>query len=107
MPGDVMAPRETCSCCGGTGQATAEAAQQYAEMVQATTGGYAPSSGTNSRSAYQIEADLRKAYEMLADLERQRDNCTSVTLKPQYTQMIIEQRDRISQLEAELAAAYR
>lgn len=110
MPGDVMAPRQTCSGCQGKGQvdrATAqkiiEAKQQIDDMM-GNNNGY-DNSGGSGRSANEIEYDLQKAQEQLADMIENRDNCDIYTLIPQWNQMIREQKERIAQLENELRMA--
>ena len=108
MPGDVMAPKQTCGACNGSGVCDVNTAQQVmqakaqvdAMMGGRSTGSY-PSSGSG-RSAYDIEYDLKKAYELLESMEEDYNNCTSVVLKTQYPRMIADQKERIRQLEAEL-----
>lgn len=62
-------------------------------------------SGGSGRSANEIEYDLQKAQEQLADMIENRDNCDIYTLIPQWNQMIREQKERIAQLENELRMA--
>ena len=106
MPGDVMAPKQTCTGCGGNGIVTAETAQQIMEMkgqVDAMMGG-----GGEEKSVSELQYELKKAYESLEGMVYDRDMCTSVTLRPQYDHMIIEQKQRIAELERQLSeASYR
>lgn len=105
MPGDVMAPVEVCPGCEGQKVVTAERAQKIMEMQSQVSGmvstdGAGRTSGSG-RSAYEIELELRKAYEMLEDMERNYQQCTSVVTQAQYPRMIAEQKQYIAQLEAE------
>lgn len=108
MPGDVMAPRQTCSGCGGAGVCDIHTAQNIVNMQNgmngAAGGGYA--TGGSGRSATDIMIDLERARDMLYELEKDRSNCTSGVLQAQYGNMIVEQRARIRQLEDELRNAY-
>ena len=52
-----------------------------------------------------IQYELKKAYETLEGMEYDREMCTSVTLRPQYDRMIIEQKQRIAELERQLSEA--
>lgn len=112
MPGDVMAPREVCQGCGGNKVVTEEQAEaiiQTKEQAEAvmnggTVGGnYNP--GGRGRSAYEIEMELKEAYELLEDMEYNYENCTGTVTASQYPIMITTQKLRISQLEAELMNA--
>lgn len=108
MPGDVMAPRQTCTGCGGNGIVTAETAQQIMEMkgqVDAMMGGGSSSNGGGGKRVSDIKYELKKAYETLEGMEYDREMCTSVTLRPQYDRMIIEQKQRIAELERQLSEA--
>lgn len=108
MPGDVMAPKQTCTGCGGNGIVTAETAQQIMEMkgqVDAMMGGGSSSNGGGGKSVSDIQYELKKAYETLEGMEYDRDMCTSVTLRPQYDRMITEQKQRIAELERQLSVA--
>lgn len=75
MPGDVMAPKQTCTGCGG------------------------------GKSVSDLQYELKKAYETLEGMEYDREMCTSVTLRPQYDRMISEQKQRIAELERQLSEA--
>ena len=108
MPGDVMAPKQTCTGCGGNGIVTAETAQQIMEMkgqVDAMMGGGSSSNGGGGKSVSDIQYELKKAYKTLEGMEYDRDMCTSVTLRPQYDRMISEQKQRIAELERQLSVA--
>lgn len=108
MPGDVMAPKQTCTGCGGNGIVTAETAQQIMEMkgqVDAMMGGGSSSNGGGGKSVTDIQYELKKAYETLEGMVYDREMCTSVTLRPQYDRMIIEQKQRIAELERQLSEA--
>lgn len=108
MPGDVMAPKQTCTGCGGNGIVTAETAQQIMEMkgqVDAMMGGGSSSNGGRGKSVSDIQCELKKAYETLEGMEYDREMCTSVTLRSQYDRMIIEQKQRIAELERQLSEA--
>lgn len=108
MPGDVMAPKQTCTGCGGNGIVTAETAQQIMEMkgqVDAMMGGGSSSNGGGGKSVSDIQYELKKAYETLEGMVYDREMCTSVTLRPQYDRMIIEQKQRIAELERQLSEA--
>lgn len=101
MPGDVMAPKQTCTGCGGNGIVTAETAQQIMEakrQVDAMMGG-------GGKSVSDLQYELKKAYETLEGMEYDREMCTSVTLRPQYDRMIIEQKQRIAELEQQIREA--
>ena len=106
MSGDVMAPKQTCTGCGGNGIVTAETAQQIMEakrQADVMMGG-----GGEEKSVSELQYELKKAYESLEDMVYDRDMCTSVTLRPQYDHMIIEQKQRIAELERQLSeASYR
>ena len=106
MPGDVMAPKQTCTGCGGNGIVTAETAQQIMEakrQADVMMGG-----GGEEKSVSELQYELKKAYESLEGMVYDRDMCTSVTLRPQYDHMIIEQKLRIAELERQLSeASYR
>ena len=112
MPGDVMAPKQTCGACNGNGVCDVNTAQQVMQakaQVDAmmggggSAGGY--SSGGSGRDAYQIEYELNKAYELLEGMQRDYENCTSGVIRAQYPRMIADQKERIRQLEAELRNA--
>lgn len=109
MPGDVMAPKQTCTGCGGNGIVTAETAQQIMEMkgqVDAMMGGGSSSNGGGGgKSVSDLQYELKKAYETLEGMEYDREMCTSVTLRPQYDRMIIEQKQRIAELERQIREA--
>ena len=109
MPGDVMAPKQTCTGCGGNGTVTAETAQQIMEakrQADAMMGGNSPSYGSGGgKSISDIQYELNKAYETLEGMEYDREMCSSVTLRPQYDRMIIEQKQRIAELERQLSEA--
>lgn len=112
MPGDVMAPKQTCGACNGSGMCdvnTAQQVMQAKEQIEAMMGGGegvgAYSSGGSGREAYQIEYDLKKAYELLEGMQQDYENCTSGVIRAQYPRMIAEQKERIRQLEAELRNA--
>ena len=108
MPGDVMAPKQTCTGCGGNGIVTAETAQQIMEMkgqVDAMMGGGSSSNGGGGKSVSDIQYELKKAYKTLEGMEYDREMCTSVTLRPQYDRMISEQKQRIAELERQLSVA--
>lgn len=108
MPGDVMAPKQTCTGCGGNGIVTAETAQQIMEMkgqVDAMMGVGSSSNDGGGKSVSDIQYELKKAYETLEGMEYDREMCTSVTLRPQYDRMIIEQKQRIAELERQLSEA--
>lgn len=110
MPGDIMAPKQTCQGCGGNGQVTIAQAQQIEAAINQMNGimnGNADygSGGNSGRSSYQIEMELRKAYELLQSMEYDYENCTSGVLRAQYSNMIAEQKQRIAQLEQELRYA--
>lgn len=106
MSGDVMAPKQTCTGCGGNGIVTAETAQQIMEakrQADVMMGG-----GGEEKSVSELQYELKKAYESLEGMVYDRDMCTSVTLRPQYDYMIIEQKQRIAELERQLSeASYR
>lgn len=107
MPGDVMAPKQTCTGCGGNGIVTAETAQQIMEakrQVEDMMGGGGSSYGGGERKSFSdLQYELKKAYETLEGMEYDREMCTSVTLRPQYDRMIIEQKQRIAELERQLS----
>jgi hypothetical protein len=98
IPGDVIAPREQCAGCNGTGWCTEEQAQNIQSFMN-------PTPKTTGRNAQEIQYDLNKAYDLLADMERQYENCSSVTIATQYPSMIQQQRERIQRLEEELRYA--
>ena len=103
MSGDVMAPKQTCTGCGGNGIVTAETAQQIMEakrQADVMMGG-----GGEEKSVSELQYELKKAYETLEGMVYDRDMCTSVTLRPQYDRMIIEQKQRIAELERQLSEA--
>lgn len=109
MPGDFMAPKEVCSLCKGQGVCTASAAQPVIDMQReingmmngGNSGGYLQS----GRSAYEIQYQLDRAYELLHSMEENYNNCTSGVLRAQYPSMIAEQKRLIMQLENELRNA--
>lgn len=108
MPGDVMAPKQICQGCGGNKFVTAEQAQNIMEtkkQVDAIMGGNNGTSGNSSRSAYEIEYDLRKAYDLLESMENDYQNCSSGVMKAQYPNMIADQKALINRLENELRNA--
>lgn len=56
----------------------------------------------------ELQYELKKAYESFEGMVYDRDMCASVTLRPQYDHMIIEQKQRIAELERQLSeASYR
>lgn len=106
MPGDVVAPRETCIGCNGSGTVTPEVARELVNgkaQVDAMMGGGGSSNGTggSGKSAAQLELELKKACETLAGMEYNRDMCSSVTLRAQYDRMIAEQKQRIEELRTQ------
>lgn len=107
MPGDVMAPRETCVGCNGTGTVTQSEASELINgknQVDAMFGTGVKNNVSN-KSAAELELEIKKAYEALADMEYNREMCTSVTLRPQYDRMIVEQKQWIAKLEAQYYGA--
>ena len=107
-PGDIMAPKQTCAGCNGTGVCSAETAEELIKVQQQVNGmmgGGSGGSGRSGRSISQIQYDLNKAYDMLADLERNYANCDGIVASSQYPRMIAEQKERIRQLEEELRNA--
>lgn len=107
MPGDIMAPREICQGCNGKKVVTAKQAKSIIEtkrQVNVMMGGNNGTSGSG-RSAYEIEYDLKKAYDLLESMEREYQNCSSVVMKAQYPRMIADQKALISRLENELRYA--
>lgn len=113
MPGDIMAPRMVCPGCSGNGLVTsaqARAIMKAKAQADALTGGTSYGGGYDindrGRSAYEIELDLRKAYDLLEDMERYSEQCSSSVLKIRYARMIVDQKARIRELEAELRNAY-
>lgn len=111
MPGDIMAPKQTCGACNGSGECDANTAQQVkqaqAQIDTMMGGGNASgySSGGSGRDAYQIEYELNKAYELLESMEEAYANSDGVVVRSQYPRMIADQKERIRQLEAELRNA--
>lgn len=106
MPGDVVAPRETCTGCNGSGAVSPEVARELVNgkaQVDAMMGGGGSSNGTggSGKSAAQLELELKKACETLAGMEYDRDMCSSVTLRAQYDRMIAEQKQRIEELRTQ------
>ena len=107
-PGDIMAPKQTCAGCNGTGVCSAETAEELIKVQQQVNGmmgGGSGGSGRSGRSISQIQYDLNKAYDMLADLERNYANCDGIVASSQYPRMIADQKERIRQLEEELRNA--
>ncbi len=109
MPDDIFAPRSTCSACNGSGMCTAEQADNIRDAISQANS-FINNDEINTpqrsgRSAYEIQRDLDKAYQLLADMERQYNECSSVTVAAQYPSMIQNQRNRIWQLEQELRNA--
>ena len=108
-----MAPTVKCSACGGKGVCTASTAKKMIEMrneVNSMMNGgnqIIPNQGgrRSGRSAYEIQNDLNKAYQLLNSMEENYRNCTSVVVAAQYPNMIANQKERIRQLEAELRNA--
>ena len=98
IPGDIMTPREQCVGCNGTGMCTEEQARNIQGFMT-------PTHQSTGRSAQEIQYDLNKAYDLLADMERQYENCSSVTIAAQYPSMIQQQRERIQRFEEELRHA--
>ena len=109
MPDDIFAPRTTCSTCNGTGMCTEQQAINIQNAVEQANsfmnGGGMDTPRQSGRSVYEIQHDLDKAYRLLADMERQYQECSSVTIAVQYPSMIQKQRERIYRLEAELRNA--
>jgi len=112
MPGDMMAPKQTCGACNGNGVCDVNTAQQVMQakaQVDAMMGGGGSAGGYNSggsgRDAYQIEYELNKAYELLESMEEGYANSDGVVVRSQYPRMIADQKERIRQLEAELRNA--
>ena len=109
MPGDGMAPKQTCTGCGGNGIVTAETAQQIMETKRQADalmgGGNSSYGGSGGKSVSDLQYELKKAYETLEGMVYDREMCTSVTLRPQYDRMIIEQKQRIAELEQQLSEA--
>lgn len=109
MADDVFAPRSTCSGCNGTGMCTAEQANNIRGAINQANS-FMNDNGISTptrsgRTAYEIQRDLDKAYRLLADMERQYQECSSVTIAAQYPAMIQNQRERICRLEEELRNA--
>ena len=109
MPDDIFAPRTTCSACNGSGMCTEEQAINIQDAIdQANSfmnGGGMGIPRQSRRSVYEIQCDLDKAYSLLADMECQYQDCSSVTIAAQYPSMIQNQRERIKRLEEELRNA--
>lgn len=105
MPEDVMAPKHTCSGCNGRGVCDVNTAQQIMQINSQFDGMTGGGSGKSGRSAYEIEKDLNKAYELLKSMEELYANTDGVVASSQYPRMISEQKERIRQLEAELRNA--
>ena len=112
MPGDMMAPKQTCGACNGNGVCDVNTAQQVMQakaQVDAMMGGGGSAGGYNpggsGRDAYQIEYELNKAYELLESMEEGYANSDGVVVRSQYPRMIADQKERIRQLEAELRNA--
>lgn len=112
LPGDVFAPKVECPACHGQGECDINSAQEAMQaMAQAEaimSGGYGGGYDGNyssGRSAYEIEYDLRKAYDLLQSMEEDYRNCSSGVIAAQYPSMIANQQERILQLEAELRNA--
>ncbi len=112
MPGDVMAPKQTCGACNGNGVCDANTAQQVMQakaQIDAMMGDGSStdgnSSGGSGREAYQIEYELNKARELLESMEEAYANADGVVVRAQYPMMIADQKERIRQLEAELRNA--
>ena len=109
MPDDIFAPRTTCSACNGTGMCTEQQAINIQNAVEQANffmnGGRMNTPQKSGRSVYEIQHDLDKAYRLLADMERQYQECSSVIIAAQYPSMIQKQRERIYRLEAELRNA--
>ena len=109
MPGDILAPRETCRTCKDRGICDVNSAQQTMQakaMVDVMMGNNGSSNMRRGRNASQIENDLSKANELLEDMNRQYSNTDGVVARSQYPRMIANQKERIRQLEAELRGAY-
>lgn len=79
MPGDVMAPKQTCTGCGGNGTVTEETAQQIMEakrQADAMMGGNGSSYGSDGgKNISDIQYELNKAYETLEGMEYDREMC--------------------------------
>lgn len=110
MPGDVMAPKQTCGACSGSGVCDASTAQQIGQlqeqinsMNQQFTNEFSTLPMRKSRAAIQMLLD--KAYELLQSMQTAYDNSSSVVLKTLYPRMIAEQKERIRKLEEELRNA--
>lgn len=105
---EVMTYRTKCSGCNGTGQVTASQARNISEMmrkaneaVYGTSGGSGGSTGGSS-SSQNIEYELKKAYERLYDMEREREMMSSRVASAQMDQLIIQQKEYIQRLESQL-----
>lgn len=113
MPGDVMAPKQTCTGCDGQGvcdASTARTIMQAKKDVDALmgvgSGAYDTyDSGGSGRDANQIQYELNKAYELLESMEEAYANSDGIVVSSQYPQMIASQKERIRQLEEELMYA--
>lgn len=107
MPGDVMAPKQICQGCGGNKFVTAEQAQNIMEAKRQVDAlmGRSNDTGGGGRSAYEIEYDLKKAYDLLNGMEYDYQHCSSGVMKAQYPSMIADQKALIRQLENELRNA--
>ncbi len=105
IPGDVMAPKQICQGCSGSGAVTAGEAQQMINAINQMNAGGNTNGGYETGNVYEIELALKKAYALLQDMEEQYETTTSGVTKAQYANMIIEQKERIAQLEAELRSA--
>ena len=79
-----------------------EAKRQADAMMGGNGSSYGSGGGKNISD---IQYELNKAYETLKGMEYDREMCSSVTLRPQYDRMIIEQKQRIAELERHLSEA--
>lgn len=113
MPGDVMAPKQTCTGCDGQGVCDASTARTIMQakkdadvLMGVESGGYDTyDSGGSGRDADQIQYELNKAYELLESMEEAYANSDGIVVNSQYPQMIASQKERIRQLEEELMYA--
>lgn len=79
-----------------------KATQRLAWMSAMSGSSTEYSSGYNSgRSKASIQLDLKKAYEFLEELEKDKATISSVVLQMQYNQMIVDQKKRITELQTE------
>lgn len=113
MPGDMMAPKQTCAGCNGQGRCDVETAKTITQaqkdvdaLMGVGSGGYDTyGSGGSGRDANQIRYELNKAYELLESMEEAYANSDGIVVNSQYPRMIADQKERIRQLEDELIYA--